>query len=48
MKAEASGVVVGTGDGCLVITELQTPGKRRLLVRDYLAGHMIQPGEQLG
>jgi methionyl-tRNA formyltransferase len=48
MRAEASGVVVGTGNGCLVITELQTPGKRRLLVRDYIAGHTITPGERLG
>jgi methionyl-tRNA formyltransferase len=48
LRADAAGVAVGTGDGRLVITELQAPGKRRLLVRDYLAGHAIKTGERLG
>ncbi len=48
LRADPSGLVVGTGDGCLVITELQTPGKRRLSARDYLAGHAMTLGEQLG
>jgi methionyl-tRNA formyltransferase len=48
LRADAAGIAVGTGDGHLVIIELQAPGKRRLLVRDYLAGHAIKTGERLG
>lgn len=48
LRADPSGITIGTGDGRLVITELQTPGKRRLLVRDYVAGHTITSGERLG
>jgi methionyl-tRNA formyltransferase len=48
LRADAAGIVVGTGDGHLVITELQKPGKRRLKVRDYLAGHAIAAGARLG
>ncbi|MFZ5876375.1 MAG: methionyl-tRNA formyltransferase [Nitrospirota bacterium] len=48
LRADATGIAVGTGNGHLVITELQTPGKRRLVVRDYLAGHAITPGARLG
>lgn len=48
LRADAAGIAIGTGEGHLVITELQAPGKRRLAVRDYLAGHAIKPGERLG
>jgi methionyl-tRNA formyltransferase len=48
LRADAAGIAVGAGAGHLVITELQTPGKRRLGVRDYLAGHAIKAGERLG
>jgi len=42
------GLVVATGDGSLVITEVQPAGKRRMSVREFLAGHPVQPGERLG
>ncbi|MFZ5861729.1 MAG: methionyl-tRNA formyltransferase [Nitrospirota bacterium] len=48
LRADAAGIAVGTRDGHLVITELQTPGKRRLVIRDYLTGHAITTGVQLG
>ncbi len=46
--ADATGIAVGTGDGVAVITELQTPGKRRLPVAEYLAGHAVAVGDRLG
>jgi methionyl-tRNA formyltransferase len=48
LRADAAGIAVGTADGHLVITELQSPGKRRLKVRDYLAGHAMKTGARLG
>ncbi|MBV8658094.1 MAG: methionyl-tRNA formyltransferase [Burkholderiales bacterium] len=38
------GVVVGTGDGLLRLTELQRPGARRMVVRDFLAGTKLESG----
>lgn len=46
--ADATGIAVGTGDGVAVITELQTPGKRRLPAAEYLAGHVVKAGDRLG
>lgn len=42
------GIPVRTGDGVLLITELQTPGKKRLTARQFLAGNRIPPGTILG
>ncbi len=36
------GIEVQTGDGMLIIDELQLPGKRRMSVRDYLLGNDIK------
>ena len=47
LRADAEGVVVGTREGRLVITELQAPGGKRLKVREYLAGHLVKPGNRL-
>jgi methionyl-tRNA formyltransferase len=46
----SSGVIhVATGYGeRLVIDEVQPEGRRAMKVRDYLAGHPIQPGARLG
>lgn len=54
-KAEAGAVVdglmdsivVGCGDGLLKIEELQMPGGKRMLARDFLQGHPLQPSERL-
>ena len=46
--AEASGIIVATGQGTLAITEVQPPGRRRMSVKEFLAGHHIHAGEQLG
>lgn len=36
LAAEASGLVVATGQGAYAITEMQLPGKRRMPVQDFL------------
>lgn len=43
-----SGLVVATGQGTLAITEVQPPGRRRMSVQEFLAGHRIAVGDTLG
>jgi len=43
-----SAIVVATGQGALMIHELQPAGKRRMSVREFLAGHRINVGDMLG
>ena len=38
---------VATGDGVVIIEELQFPNKRRMKVREYLAGNSIESGRIL-
>lgn len=42
------GITVATGQGTLVVTEVQRPGRRRMHVREFLAGHPLRPGDRLG
>jgi methionyl-tRNA formyltransferase len=42
------GITVGCGEGLLKIEELQMPGGKRLLTRDFLVGHPLQVGEHFG
>jgi methionyl-tRNA formyltransferase len=44
--ADAEGLRFATGDGVVVVTELQLPGSRRMSVRDHLSGHVRQVGER--
>ena len=44
--ADESGIHVRTGDGILVIQELQMEGKKRMSVQDFLRGHKIDPGSR--
>jgi methionyl-tRNA formyltransferase len=39
---------VATGEGILAVKELQPANSRRMTVAQYLAGHPIQAGLQLG
>lgn len=39
LKQEKDGILVRTGDGAIVIRELQLPGKRPMPVRDFLNGN---------
>jgi len=46
--ADRNGLLVTTGDGCLLIKEIQAEGARRMSVEAYLSGRSIQPGTLLG
>ncbi len=39
------GFLVGTGDGSILVTELQEAGRKRMKATDYLAGHNMQEGD---
>ena len=39
---------VRCGKGCLLVTELQSEGKKRMRVRDFLLGNKVEPGDVLG
>lgn len=41
VRANKAGIVVGCGEGCLGILELQKEGGRRLNVQEFVAGHDI-------
>jgi methionyl-tRNA formyltransferase len=48
LASGAEGIRVATGDGELVLLELQRAGGKRLPVREFLAGTPIGAGERLG
>jgi len=43
-----SGIEVGTGEKRLKITELKPEGKKAMLVKSFLSGYKINPGDKLG
>ena len=47
---EATGhrLVVGAGEGTVVLLRLQIPGKKVLSTGDFLRGNRINPGDRLG
>lgn len=47
LAADADGIRVATGDGVLVLTELQRAGGKRLAAADFLHGFAITPGQVL-
>ena len=42
------GIGVACGEGCLLLTELQRPGGKRLAARDFLRGFPLAPGQRFG
>ena len=46
LRADAGGVVVACSSGALRITELQKPGGKRLVAREFLAGFPLMPGQR--
>jgi methionyl-tRNA formyltransferase len=48
LAADKSGILIACREGALRLLELQREGARRLAVADYLAGHPITAGQQLG
>jgi methionyl-tRNA formyltransferase len=45
MAVTADGILVQTGEGSLLITELQRPGGKRLPVGEFLRGHRVEVGQ---
>ncbi|WP_147695244.1 methionyl-tRNA formyltransferase [Vogesella mureinivorans] len=48
VRADADGVVVGSGHGLVVLTQLQAAGGKRLAARDFIAGRPALAGAVLG
>jgi methionyl-tRNA formyltransferase len=48
LAADAAGMVVACGSGCLRVTELQRAGGKRLSFASFLGGQQIAPGTRLG
>jgi len=46
VEAEGDRLVVATGAGRLLLTEIQAEGKRPMSVREFLAGHRLTAGER--
>lgn len=42
------GLLIGTGDGAVLVTDLQTEGKKRMSGVDWLRGQKLEPGTRLG
>ncbi len=47
MQVLRDGIVVATGNGSLIIEELQMEGKKKMKVEEFIAGHKISKGEIL-
>jgi methionyl-tRNA formyltransferase len=43
--ASEEGLLIGTGDGAVLVTELQLEGKKRMRASEFLRGHPIPAGE---
>ncbi|MFC4076461.1 methionyl-tRNA formyltransferase [Salinithrix halophila] len=48
IRVDSAGIVVATGEGALVLTELQPAGKKAMSVEEFLRGRNMEPGERLG
>ena len=48
LKVDKEGIRVSTNDNVLLIKEIQMPGKKRVLVEEYIKGNSIETNEILG
>ncbi len=48
IRVDKDSITVATGDGELILYELQLEGKKRMNAHDFLLGVKMQPGERLG
>lgn len=48
LKVDKDGIRVSTKDNVLLIKEIQMPGKKRVLVEEYIKGNSIETNEILG
>ena len=44
LHAREDGLLIGTGDGSVLVTDLQLDGKKRMSAREFLRGHPISAG----
>lgn len=44
IRADKAGLLINTGDNCLLLHELQPEGKKRMKAADYLNGQPIEGG----
>jgi methionyl-tRNA formyltransferase len=44
LQSREDGLLIGTGDGSVLVTDLQLDGKKRMAARDFLRGHPITEG----
>lgn len=47
-RADGDGLLTACGEDFLLIREIQMPGKRSMMVSDYLRGHKVETGSVLG
>ena len=47
IAADENGIRVACGEGVLLITVLQNPGKRPMTAAEYLRGYKVEPGTLL-
>ena len=48
VQVRKDAIVIMTGDGLLVVKELQLEGKKRMMADAYLRGYSIKVGTKLG
>lgn len=48
LRVEKDAMAVSTGEGALLVLQVQAPGKRVMSVDDYLRGNPVQVGDRLG
>jgi methionyl-tRNA formyltransferase len=48
LRADKRGILVAAGKGAILLRDLQLEGKRRMPVRDFLAGRPVALGTKLG
>ena len=44
LEVREDGLLIGTGDGCVLATDVQLEGKKRMSARDFLRGQASLPG----
>ncbi len=44
----SGGLLIGTGDGSVLVTDLQLEGKKRMDAKEFLRGHPVAAGTKLG
>jgi methionyl-tRNA formyltransferase len=48
LAADRRGLLVGAGEGAVLLRDIQLEGKRRMAARDFLLGHPVSVGAALG